>query len=154
MTGWVNPKAVQDEINNSTVRYADSVSAMLAIANPYTGQAVITRSYVGGLNKGGTKYTYDATRVAENNGITCINGWVKNNTSKLLASQAGCREGDFENTDLLNNLILVASNEGIKEVILDGFYKVGKLEKGITTTPFGDENAWWLLKARSSVTIL
>ena len=153
MTEWINPKAVQDEINNSTVRYTASVSDMLAIQNPFSGQVVITLSYVAGLNKGGAKYTYDAARAAENNGITCIDGWVKNNTSRLLASQAGCREGDFENTDQLNALILAASNEGIKEVILDGFYKIGKLEKGITTTPLGDENAWWLLKARSNVTV-
>lgn len=143
----------QHQINKKTIRHVASVSDMLAIQNPFSGQVVITLSYVSGLNKGGAKYTYDATRAAENNGITCINGWVKNNTSRLLASQAGCQEGDFENTDLLNNLILVASTEGIKEVILDGFYKIGQLEKGITTTPFGDENAWWLLKARSNVTV-
>ena len=143
-TGWLN-------IGNISV--VESIAEMLSITNPQTGNSVTTKSYIAGLNKGGTKYIYDATRAAENNGVTCINGWVKKNTSRLLASQAGCREGDFENTDQLNALILAASNEGIKEVILDGFYKIGKLEKGITTTPFGDENAWWLLKARSNVTI-
>ena len=156
--GWdasfvVDGNENQHQINKKTIRHVTSVSDMLAIQNPFSGQVVITLSYVSGLNKGGAKYTYDAARATENNGITCINGWVKNNTSRLLASQAGCQEGDFENTDLLNNLSLVASNEGIKEVILDGFYKIGKLEKGITTTPFGPENAWWLLKARSNVTV-
>lgn len=143
---------VSDFLDHSG-KFVPSVSEMLAIQNPFNGQVITTLSYISGLNKGGAKYIYDATRATENNGITCINGWVKNNTSRLLASQAGCQEGDFENTDLLNNLILVASNEGIKEVILDGFYKIGKLEKGLTTTPFGPENAWWLLKARSNVTV-
>lgn len=162
MTGWIlkpnKTTAVnvadasglnQQQWNNGV----ESIAELLAIPNPKDGSRVYVKSHHTGLNKGGANYTYDTARATENNGVTCINGWVLNSTSYLLASQAGCREGDFENTDLLNNLILIASNEGVKEVILDGFYKIGKLEKGITTTPFGDENAWWLLKARSNVTI-
>jgi hypothetical protein len=64
-TGWLN-------IGNISV--VESIAEMLAIANPKTGNSVTTKSYIAGLNKGGTKYIYDATRAAENNGVTCING--------------------------------------------------------------------------------
>ena len=142
----------QQQINNKSTTNVDSIADLIAIQNPKNGRTVTTFSYISGKNKGGAKYRFNSSRVSENNGVTIINGWEKVNTSRLLASQIGCQEGDYENTDLLNTLIEVASTEGIRDVILDGFYKIGKLEKGITTTPFGDEPMWWLLKARSDVT--
>ena len=129
----------------------DSIATMLAIKNPRNGQRVYVKSYHAGLNKGGGTFVYDTTKSSINNQVTVINGWVRQ-FNVLNASDGGCKEGDFDNTYLLNNLISVAS-ENKCEIVLDGMYKISTLEKGITTTRFGDEPIYWLLKAKSNVSI-
>lgn len=130
-----------------TVNVIDSVDDLGGVKNPKNGDVVFVNGLQGGW------FTYNTIDKGNLNNVTVWDGWRRNRSEYLLATDAGCQEGDFENTVLLNNLIKVASDEGIQNIVLNGLFEVGKLEKGITTTPFGDENAWWLLKCRSNVTI-
>ncbi|MEG0407500.1 MAG: hypothetical protein RR623_01380 [Bacilli bacterium] len=140
----------QQEWNNGV----DSISDLLLINSPQDGNRVFVKSYHSGIGKGGDYFTYDSTLASTNNGVTIFNGWVRENKGYLLASDAGCREGSlFDNTDQLNNLMLIASEQNIGDCILDGVFEIGKLELGTTTTPFGNEPMWWLLKARSNITV-
>ena len=151
--GWTALLIESDGLNQQQINDGlESIAQLAGIKNPRNGMRVYVKSYHAGLNKGGSPFVYDSSKANINNQVTIINGWVKQFKSELLASEGGCKEGDFDNTALLNNLIAVAS-ENKCEIVLDGMYKISTLEKGITTTRFGDEPIYWLLKAKSNVSI-
>jgi hypothetical protein len=157
--GWDANLVAYGEITQKQINDGlESIAQLASINNPRNGQRVVVKSYhtpnYALLNpfKGGATFVYDTTKSSINNYATVINGWVRQFKSELQASDGGCKEGDFDNTALLNNLINVAS-ENKCEIVLDGMYKISTLEKGITTTRFGDEPIYWMLKAKSNVSI-
>ena len=152
--GWTDMVIkVSENVNQRQINDGlESIAQLLSIQNPRDGMRVYVKSYHTGQNKGGGTFVYDSTKSSVNNQVTVINGWVRQFDTVLNASDGGCKEGDFDNTALLNNLISVAS-ENKCEIVLDGLYKISTLEKGITTTRFGDEPIYWMLKAKSNVSI-
>ena len=135
---------LQSDINASTAIVMSYNAPIYGTLNPFIG--------------GGELYADSEDTTSVHNGVNIFvaqNGtrWKRKKEGAILASQAGCKEGDFDNTDIINKAIQVVSEYKLGELVLDGKYKIGKLEKGITTTPFGDEPIYWLLKAKSNVTI-
>lgn len=86
----------QQEINNGLA----SIAELLAIQNPLDGMRVPVKSYLAPNFalaipfRGGDDFVYKSNLSTTNNGITIINGWVKQTITKLSPHHAGIVEQD------------------------------------------------------------
>lgn len=78
---------VADYLKSKT-QTVSSVSELLAIQNPKDGDVVLALSYYAGQYMGGDHFKYDSTQALINNGVTVINGWVKQFSAGVLTVSA------------------------------------------------------------------
>lgn len=97
MTGWVKVNSASQIVDNSGLTQQEwnngvsSVEAMRLIPTPQNGSRVSTVSYHEGLGKGGATYVFDSSKVAIDNGISIIKGWVLQLNDRICVTQAGCK---------------------------------------------------------------
>ena len=82
MAGWVKTNSASQIFDESGLSQQElnkgfeSIADLLAISNPKNRSRVYVKSYLADQGKGGKFFTFDVSRVAENDGGLCINGWV------------------------------------------------------------------------------
>lgn len=97
MTGWVKVNSASQIVDNSGLTQQEwnngvsSVEAMRLIPTPQNGSRVSTVSYHEGLGKGGATYVFDSSKVAIDNGISIIKGWVLQLNDRICVTQTGCK---------------------------------------------------------------
>lgn len=137
--------------------FNDGINSIADLPNKdlRTGLRIYVKSYLAGKSKGGGWFIYDASKASLNDRVIHFNGWVRQVTDKLYLADGGCNDDiSVDNVAKVNKVIEVASTYHVPTVVVDAVYMLGSTEKGITTTPFGDENAWWMIKARSNVKLI
>ena len=108
--GWdasfvVDGNETQKVINDKSVRVFESIADLLAYTPRGNGQTVYVKSYLAPNfallipYNGGDTFTYNASLSATNNGITIINGWVKQTITQLTPHHAGIVEQDNTTTN-------------------------------------------------------
>lgn len=87
----------QHQINNSTIRTIESINNLIAMKNPKNGQVVQVLHFDKSTNrlKGGGRFLFDSSRIEENDGGVCINGWIRQLENNVLNPFMFGAYGDF-----------------------------------------------------------
>ena len=145
---------VDSSLTQRTInRGLESIAELSTIKNPKNGLRVYVKSYHEGLNKGGGVYTYTGLDPTLNNGVTLLNGWVRNSPLDVYSGgvkgdgaddtvafqrtyevlTANNRIMDLQGASLKVNKIDLISNSGIAN---------GSLDLRGYVAPIGWEDNW------------
>lgn len=93
--------ALTSEINSVKEKtiIVESIADLSTIKNPKNGLRVYVKSYHAGLGKGGGYFTYNSSKVAINNKVTIINGWMRDLIDVVNIYQAGAKPDGSDCTD-------------------------------------------------------
>lgn len=169
-TTWV--KAYQDadnvkdgsesqmQINDKSVRVFESIADLLTYTPRKDGQVVYVKGYHNPTNfalakpyVGGGHRVYVASRKAENDGFSCINGWVLALENPIInTDMAGLKDGD-SCVDAIRKCIKYLGDIGGGELIIsDGNYVLDA--QSLIKDPISDQSRWrYWFEMRNGVTV-
>ena len=119
----------------------------------WDGRTVYVKSYHLGLGKGGGTRIYVASRRNENDGFSCINGWVLALENPIInTDMAGLKDGD-SCVDAIRKCIKYLGDIGGGELIIsDGNYVLDA--QSLIKDPISDQSRWrYWFEMRNGVTV-
>lgn len=107
----VDGAETQKAINDLNIQVVKSKSALEVLKPRIDGQVVLMTGYYENQFQGGDHFKYDKSQSTVNNGVTIINGWVKQffNT-ELTVSACGARQGNYDHTAALQLAVSTATS--------------------------------------------
>ncbi|WPQ00799.1 hypothetical protein [Acinetobacter pittii] len=107
----VDGAETQKAINDLNIQVVKSKSALEVLKPRIDGQVVLMTGYYENQFQGGDHFKYDKSQSTVNNGVTIINGWVKQfSNTELTVSACGARQGNYDHTAALQLAVSTATS--------------------------------------------
>ena len=107
----VDGAETQKAINDLNIQVVKSKSALEVLKPRIDGQVVLMTGYHENQFQGGDHFKYDKSQSTVNNGVTIINGWVKQfSNTELTVSACGARQGNYDHTAALQLAVSTATS--------------------------------------------
>ncbi len=107
----VDGAETQKAINDLNIQVVKSKSALEVLKPRIDGQVVLMTGYYENQFQGGDHFKYDKSQSTVNNGVTIINGWVKQfYNTELTVSACGARQGNYDHTAALQLAVSTATS--------------------------------------------